>query len=162
MEGQEPHNAHASDAGASAAGERYAATPEGRLRAVGLADDVRQYASWCHFGPTIAAASVIFSSGVTFIVPPLVALALWQIRNKDSRFIDDHGREALNFQISLVLLALILIPVTLLTCGVGAILYIGLPVLAIVGGILGGIRAGRGEVFRYPVCIRVISEPRED
>ncbi len=137
----------------------YERAPSGRLRAVGLPDDQRYYASWCHWGPLIAAVSVIASSGITFVIPPLVALAMWQIRNKDSEFIDDHGREALNFQISLVLLALILVPITIFTCGVGAALYIGLPILAILGGILGGMAANRGEVFRYPICIRVIKDP---
>lgn len=158
------HSGSASDpafrrAAGDSAGERFGVDPAtGRVVASGVSDSNRAYASWCHFGPTIAAASVIFSSGITFIVPPLVALALWQIKNNDSAFIDDHGREALNFQISLVLLALILIPVTFLTCGVGAVLYIALPILAIVGGIIAGIRAGKGEMFRYPMCIRVIKD----
>jgi YD repeat-containing protein len=137
----------------------YERTASGRLRAVDLPDDQRQYASWCHWGPLIAAVSVIASSGITFIIPPLVALAMWQIKNSDSEFIDDHGREALNFQISLVLLGLILVPITIFTCGVGAVLYIGLPILAIVGGIMAGLAANRGEVYRYPMCIRLIKDP---
>ena len=153
MDGHTPHNAHAATPGE----ETYTVDPTtGRVTVDGITESNRSYASWCHFGPTIAAASVIFSSGITFIVPPLVALAMWQIKNSDSRFIDDHGREALNFQISLLLLALLLIPVTILTCGIGGVLYIGLPVLAIVGGILGGVRATKGEIFRYPMCIRLI------
>lgn len=128
----------------------------GVARALNLPDDQRTYAAWIHWGSCIAMASVIFSSGVAFIVPPLVALAMWQIRKADHVFIDDHGREALNFQISLILLGLILIPITILTCGVGAVLYIGLPILGIVGCILAGLAAGRGEYFRYPMTIRVI------
>lgn len=137
--------------------EGYTVDPvNGRAVAIGLTDNHRIYGAWCHFGPTIAAISVIASSGITFIIPPLVALALWQIKNKDSQFIDDHGKEALNFQISLVLLALLLIPITILTCGVGAVLYIGLPVLAIAGGVIGGIRASKGQFYRYPMCIRLV------
>ena len=128
----------------------------GRALATGLTDGHRSYASWCHWGPTIAGVSVMATSGVTFIIPPLVALALWQIKNKDSQFIDDHGKEALNFQISLILLALILVPITIFTCGLGAVLYIGLPVLMIIGGIFGGIRASKGEFYRYPMCIRLV------
>lgn len=149
--GQKPDNA------ATAGPEGYTVSPvSGRAVATGLTESNRIYAAWCHFGPTIAAASVIFTSGVTFIIPPLVALALWQIKNNESQFIDDHGKEALNFQISLVLLAVLLIPVTILTCGVGAVLYIGLPVLAIVGGVIGGVRAGKGQFYRYPMCIRLV------
>jgi len=149
--GQNPNNQ------AHSAPEGYTVDPDtGRAVATGLTKEHRQYAAWCHFGPTIAAVTVMASSGITFVIPPLVALALWQIKNSDSQFIDDHGREALNFQISLILLALILIPVTIFTCGIGAVLYIGLPILAIAGGIVGGIRASKGQYFRYPMCIRVV------
>lgn len=149
--GQKPNNQ------ADIGPEGYTVDPNtGRAVATGLTDMNRSYASWCHWGPLIATVSVIFTDGITFIIPPLVALALWQIKNNDSPFIDDQGKEALNFQISLILLAIILIPITILTCGVGAVLYIGLPVLAIVGGILGGIAASKGRYFRYPMCIRLV------
>ncbi len=137
--------------------EGYTVDPAtGRAKAMGLTESHRLYASWCHWGPTIAGVSVMATSGITFIIPPLIALALWQIKNSESQFIDDHGKEALNFQISLILLALILIPITIFTCGIGAILYIGLPILMIVGGIFGGIRAHKGEFYRYPMCIRLV------
>ena len=124
--------------------------------ATGLTDGNRSYAAWCHFAPLIASFSVIFSSGMTFIIPPLVALAMWQIKNADSPFIDDQGKEALNFQISLILLSLICIPLIFM-CGIGIpLLIIGIPALAIVGGILGGVAAAKGKYFRYPMCIRLI------
>lgn len=129
----------------------------GQAVATGLTESQRSYASWCHWAPLIANVSVIASSGITFIVPPLVALAMWQIKNNESTFIDDQGKEALNFQISLILIALILIPITILTCGIGGILYIGLPVLAIIGGIMGGVAAAKGRYFRYPMTIRLIT-----
>ena len=56
--------------------------------ATGLSGGNRSYAAWCHFAPLIASFSVIFSSGMTFIIPPLVALAMWQIKNADSPFIE--------------------------------------------------------------------------
>ncbi|GAB5497363.1 MAG: hypothetical protein Phyf2KO_24430 [Phycisphaerales bacterium] len=155
VSGQKPDNL--GDHADGSAQEGYSVdSRSGVATATGLSDTNRAYASWCHWGPLIASVSVIFTEGITFIIPPLVALAMWQIKNNDSQFIDDQGKEALNFQISLILLALILIPVTILTCGVGAVLYIGLPVLAIVGGIMGGIASAKGRYFRYPMCIRLI------
>ncbi|MCB1280925.1 MAG: DUF4870 domain-containing protein, partial [Salinibacterium sp.] len=59
-------------------------------------------------------------------------------------------------QISLILLALALIPIMIFTCGVGGILYLGLPVLAIAGGIVAGVRASKSQYFRYPMCWRII------
>jgi len=133
----------------------------GRAWDPGQPKNIRVYAMWCHLGPLIAAVSVIASSGVTFIIPPLVALALWQIKNTESEYIDDHGRESLNFQISLILLSLLLIPITIFTCGVGAVIYIGMPVLAIAGGIMGAIAAHRGEYFRYPMTWRPVKSSWE-
>ena len=40
------------------------------------------------------------------LVPVVVPLIMWQIKKDDSAFIDDHGREAVNFQISLVILSI--------------------------------------------------------
>lgn len=129
----------------------------GQAVATGLTESQRSYASWCHFAPTIAAVSVIFSSGITFIIPPLVALAMWQIKNTDSTFIDDQGKESLNFQISLILLSVICIPL-IFVCGLGIpLLLFGIPALAIIGGIMGGVAAAKGRYFRYPMTIRLIT-----
>ena len=139
----------------SSPAEGYSADPAtGAAFATGLTDNHRIYASWCHWAPLIAQISVIASGGISFFVPSLVALAMWQIKNKDSQFIDDQGKEALNFQISLLLLGLIFIP--LIFCGVGVILLMALPFLAIVGGIMGGIQSANGTYFRYPMCIRLV------
>src|SRR5438874_10498659 len=54
------------------------------------------------------------------MLPVVPALVMWLIKRDRSPFVDDHGREAVNFQISLVLYALVVIPVTgLVTCGLG-------------------------------------------
>jgi len=79
--------------------EGYSVDPAtGVASATGLTDSHRTYASWCHWAPLIAQISVVASGGISFFVPSLVALAMWQIKNKDSQFIDDQGKEALNFQ----------------------------------------------------------------
>jgi uncharacterized Tic20 family protein len=91
------------------------------------------------------------------LLPVIPALVMWLIKRDRSPFIDDHGREAVNFQISLVLYALLGVPVVaLLTCGVGAVLWVAVWALGIVGMILGAIAAHKGEYFRYPACIRFL------
>ena len=45
---------------------------------------------------------------------------------------------------------------TVLTCGVGALLYVGIYVLGLVGMIMAVMAANRGEYFRYPATIRLI------
>jgi hypothetical protein len=152
--GQNPDNT------AAAGGEGYAVDPvSGVARATGLSDEHRVHASWTHWIALIGWISVVATGGTLFMVPSLLAMTMWLVKKDKSPFVDDHGREALNFQLSLLLLGVLLIPVSILTCGVGAVLYVALPVLTIVGTVLAGTAALRGEYFRYPVCIRMISPP---
>lgn len=121
------------------------------------ADWERTYAMWCHLSALIAGWVVVFSDGIGFFVPALVVCVLWLLKRDESPFIDDHGKEALNFQISLAILFGVVVVVGALTCGVG--LIVGLPLwafLAVVGMIRGVVAAKRGRYFRYPACVRVI------
>jgi uncharacterized Tic20 family protein len=91
------------------------------------------------------------------LVPVIPALVMWLIKREKSPFIDDHGREAVNFQISLCLYAVIIIPIIgLLTCMVGWLLYIPLYIVGIVGMIMAALAANRGEYYRYPATIRLL------
>lgn len=104
----------------------------------------RTYATFMHLTLLLASAAV----------PVIPALIMWSIKRKDSPFLDDHGKEAMNFQISL----LIYLPVLVLgTCTVGAPIVIpGVMILGIVGMIKAAIAANKGQYFRYPACIRFI------
>lgn len=115
---------------------------------------LRSYASWIHAAGAIAWIATILSAGVTFFAPLLVVLVMWQSRKHDSDFIDDHGREAMNFQISLFPLTLI---GTLLTCGLGLVL---LPAFAIAFGFVAFRAAGRAEYYRYPMTFRFLRGSR--
>ncbi len=88
------------------------------------------------------------------IVPILPALIMWLIKREKSAFIDDHGREALNFQISLVVY--FLAGLALMVVGIGFLILFAAWVLGIVGMIMGAVSAGKGRYFRYPVCLRLV------
>ena len=107
----------------------------------------RTYAMFIHL--TLVIASILF--------PVIPALILWKIKQDESTFIDDHGREAVNFQISL-LLYMIAGTLLSLVC-IGIPLIIGVYVLGLVGMILGASRAYQGCYFRYPRCIRLLKVP---
>jgi uncharacterized protein len=89
------------------------------------------------------------------IVPVIPALVMWLMKRERSPFVDDHGREALNFQISLVIYFLIGLATTAL-CGVGVAVMVATYGLGVVGMILGAVAANKGRYFRYPACIRLI------
>jgi len=112
--------------------------------------DVRSYASFTHVVPLLA------HLGGPFIIPLVAAIIMWQIKKDQSPFLDDHGRESTNFQLSLLIYAVLVIPIAVITCGMGALLAIPLLILNIVGCVLAAKAAHRGEYYRYPMSIRVV------
>lgn len=109
----------------------------------------RQFAMWMH----LALLGNLVAPFVILIAP----LAMWLTRKEDSPFLDDHGREAVNFQISLYIYTLALTPLlAFLTCGVGFLLLPAVYVLGVIGMIMAAKAAGRGEYFRYPMTIRFL------
>lgn len=110
--------------------------------------DQRTYALLMHLSLLAAIASV----------PPVLApLIMWLIKRDSGRFIDDHGKEAINFQISVLLYAIIAALVGMVTCGVGFFVLPALAVLAVVGAVMAAMAANRGEYYRYPATIRFIT-----
>lgn len=89
------------------------------------------------------------------LIPVVPALVMWLIKRDSSPFVDDHGREAVNFQISLVIYALIG-GLLIAACGIGFLVIGAAYILGIVGMILASIAANKGEYYRYPACIRFL------
>lgn len=82
------------------------------------------------------------------------ALVIWLIKKDESAFVDDQGKEALNFQIALVI-AYSVSALLAFVC-IGFVFIIGLAVANIVFCIMGALAASRGELYRYPVNLRLI------
>jgi uncharacterized protein len=107
----------------------------------------RTYAMFTH----LALISIHFGLA---IVPTLI---MWLVKRDKSPFVDDHGREAMNFQISLLVYALAALVLSIVTCGAGMVLYIPIYILGIVGMILASVAANKGQYYRYPMTIRFLS-----
>ncbi|NNE91773.1 MAG: DUF4870 domain-containing protein [Verrucomicrobiales bacterium] len=94
--------------------------------------------------------------GFTWFVGPLV---IWLIKKEESPFVNDQGKEALNFQI--------LITISYVVCMIGmaipfvqcvfAIAIFAVPIVGLIFAILGGVEANKGVVYRYPFNLRLIS-----
>jgi uncharacterized Tic20 family protein len=106
----------------------------------------RTYAMFIHL--TLLAAHIL-------PLPVIGALIMWLIKRDESSFIDDHGREAVNFQISLLLYALAGFPL-MFVCGIGIAVWVAVYILGLVGLILAAIAANKGQFYRYPVCLRFV------
>lgn len=120
-------------------------SPTGRLRQARVSQCDRNVAIWTHLSPLLGAPLL----GPLSLVIPVV---MWLARKDASPFVDDHGREVVNFYISFTLLHLLL--------AVTVIGWLALPVIWIVGIIAvirGAVAAGANEYFRYPMTIRFIS-----
>ncbi|MBI9040667.1 DUF4870 domain-containing protein [Lutibacter sp.] len=95
------------------------------------------------------------------IIAPLV---LWIAKKNESSYINSHGKAAVNFQLSILLycflLALLIIPITIFTLGIGlvAILLGIIPaiLLKIVLIISASIKATNGEYYNYPYTIEFV------
>jgi hypothetical protein len=85
------------------------------------------------------------------IVGPLI---LWLLKKRESRFIDYHGKESVNFQISILIYTIV--SVILISVVIGFILLGALAIFNLVCVILASVRANDGEFYRYPLCIRLI------
>ncbi len=101
--------------------------------------DERQMAMFCHLGGVIGG----------FLVP----LIIWNIKKDDSRFIDDHGKEALNFGLTMMIGHLV---GGLLFCFTLGLLNVALMVMTVVFVISASTAANRGERYEYPWSIRFI------
>lgn len=135
----------------------YPVNERGRTFRTDLTDDEKTWAIFAHLG--------LLGHLVLPVVSILIPLVIWMTKRASSSFVDDHGREALNFQITLLIYAiglpLIAGVLGAITCGVGLILMIpavvGPYVLGLVGMILAAVAANRGEFYRYPMTFRFIS-----
>ena len=108
----------------------------------------RQWAMGCHL---IALCGIVFPIPAANLLGPLI---LWLIKREDGAFIDDQGKESLNFQISLFLYALVCL--FLAVIAIGILLLIPLALFGLVCVIIASIKASEGVAFRYPACIRLI------
>lgn len=108
--------------------------------------EARQWAMFCHFA---AFLGLVFPFGN--LLGPLI---VWQIKKDLDPFVDDQGKEALNFQISVALAAVL--------CFLLMVVVVGFPLLVLVGiaalvlTIIAGIKANEGQAYRYPFSWRLV------
>lgn len=88
---------------------------------------------------------------VVFFWAPLI---IYLVKKDDSKFVAEHAKESLNFQISLVIYGII--SAILIFVIIGIFLLWALYILSIILIIIATIRASESKLYRYPFCIRLI------
>ena len=107
----------------------------------------RTWAMFCH----LTALSVFIGIPFGNIIGPLV---IWLIKRDEFAIVDEHGKESLNFQISLTIYAII--SFFLCFALIGFLLLPAVLIFGLVVVILATLAANKGEFYRYPLTIRLI------
>ncbi|MED1918227.1 DUF4870 domain-containing protein [Bacillus thuringiensis] len=100
---------------------------------------------------------VHLSAFLCFIVPfgnVLGPLIVWLIKREEGAFFYQHGKEALNFSISVTIYAAI--SSLLIIIFIGALLLGALFIFWAIFVIIAAVKANEGKEFRYPLTLRFI------
>jgi uncharacterized protein len=92
-------------------------------------------------------------TGIPFanILGPLI---IWLVKKDQMAFVDDQGKESLNFQILVTIALIASIPLWFICIGMIITPLIGITALVFV--IIAAIKANGGEYYRYPLNWRLI------
>lgn len=114
----------------------------------GLTSESRNWAMATHLTALLGG----FAGGLPAFVGPLV---IWLMKRDQDGFIAEHAKEALNFNLSVLLYALISFVLSFILIGIPFLIAIGIAWLVLT--IMAAIRASNGEGYRYPLTIRFVS-----
>ena len=87
----------------------------------------------------------------TCFIGPLI---IWLIKKDDDPFIDQQGKEALNFQITVTIASVVGSVLTMICIGFFILAAVGLADIIFV--IMACIASSKGEAYKYPVSIRLV------
>lgn len=98
-------------------------------------------------------ATITHIGGTVFSFVP--ALIVWILKKDENQYIEDQAKEALNFQITMVLAYMLAGVLSWIL--IGLIFFPVIWVLNIVFCIIAAISTSKGETYRYPFCLRLIN-----
>jgi uncharacterized Tic20 family protein len=117
----------------------------------------RQWALFAHLSALLGGLLTGTFAGLGCFIGPLV---IWLVKKDTMPFVDDQAKEALNFNITLAIIGLVLLLLTLVTFGFGALLAVPVGILVgiawLVFTIIAAVKANEGERYRYPFTLRLI------
>lgn len=108
--------------------------------------DETMWAMFCHLGGLFG---IVFPFG-NIIVP----LVIWLVHRDKYPLVDDQGKEAVNFQISLSIY--LIASALMILVVIGFVQLIVLLIFALVVTVSAAIQASKGGKYRYPFTIRFI------
>ena len=112
-----------------------------------ISSEERNWGMFCHLS---ALAGFIIPFGN--IIGPLI---IWLVKRDQFPFVNDQGKESLNFQISILIYIAVSAVLALLL--IGFLLMAAVGVFCLIMVILASVKANEGVAYRYPLCIRFIN-----
>ena len=114
------------------------------------ANQANTWAMFCHL-----ASFSVYLTGAGLVLGPLI---VWLIKKDEFEFVDDQGKEALNFNISLAIygIAGLVLAFTIIGLIIAIPLWIALALGHIVFTIIAAVQANSGQRYRYPLTIRLV------
>ena len=107
--------------------------------------EARNWGMLCH----LAGLSGYFLPPLGFVLGPLI---VWAIKKDDHHFIDDQGKEAINFQLTIMICFLVSAVLVMLVIGIFMLIALGIFTFIMI--IIASIKANEGVYYRYPMTIR--------
>ena len=81
-------------------------------------------------------------------------LIIWLTKKDEIPAVDEAGKEAVNFQLTMLLVQLVSFPLCFIF--IGFITLFGAVVMSVVFAIIAGMEANKGNTYRYPMTWRMI------
>jgi len=82
-------------------------------------------------------------------------LLIWLLKKDEMPLVDDQGKEALNFQITMTIA--FIVSAILIFVLIGFVLIFAVWLFDVIVTIIAAVKANEGVAYRYPLCIRFIS-----
>lgn len=118
----------------------------------------RQWAMFAHLSALLGGLlTTAWGGSIGCFVGPLV---IWLLKKDTMPFVGDQAKEALNFNITVAIIFLVLFLMTIFTLGIGIIitgpLFVVVGLSWLVFTIIAAIKANDGVAYRYPLTLRLI------
>lgn len=120
-------------------------------------EEEKQWAMFAHLSALAGGLLTGALGGWGFFIGPLV---IWLMKKDTMPFVNDQAKEALNFNITVSAIFVVLLILTFVTLGIGALLTV--PLMLVVGIaalvliIMASMKAKEGISYRYPLTIRLV------
>lgn len=117
----------------------------------------RQWAMFAHLSALLGGLLTGAVGGWGSFLGPLI---IWLLKKDTMPFVNDQAKEALNFNITVSAIFLILGILTVITLFIGAIVTVPLAIIigvtALVFIVMASIKANDGVAYRYPFSVRLV------